>query len=101
MDQIRTVSNVRLGDKIGSLSKDEAAALRRVITEMYGEQPSLHGRIPDRRTGVALDDFVPAHMQGAAPIRFARIATVSVSDSIHIGRLLCVCREPRGTLRVK
>ena len=32
-----------------------------------------------------LDDFVPAHMQGAAPIRFARIAIVSVSDSIHIG----------------
>jgi antitoxin component of MazEF toxin-antitoxin module len=28
---------VRLGDKIGSLRKDEAAALRRVITEMYGE----------------------------------------------------------------
>jgi mRNA interferase MazF len=37
VDQIRTVSKVRLGDKIGSLSKDEAAALRRVITEMYGE----------------------------------------------------------------
>ncbi len=37
VDQIRTVSTVRLGDKIGSLSKDEAAALRRLITEMYGE----------------------------------------------------------------
>ena len=37
VDEIRTVSKVRLGDKIGSLSKDEAAALRRVITEMYGE----------------------------------------------------------------
>ena len=37
VDQIRTVRKVRLGDKIGSLSKDEAAALRRVITEMYGE----------------------------------------------------------------
>ena len=37
VDQIRTVSNVRLGDKVGSLRKDEAAALRRVITEMYGE----------------------------------------------------------------
>ena len=37
VDQIRTVSKVRLGDKISSLSKDEAAALRRVITEMYGE----------------------------------------------------------------
>jgi len=37
VDQIRTVSKTRLGDKIGSLGKDEAAALRRVITEMYGE----------------------------------------------------------------
>ena len=37
LDQIRTVSKIRLGDKIGSLRKDEAAALRRVITEMYGE----------------------------------------------------------------
>lgn len=37
VDQIRTVSKVRLGDKIGSLTKDEAAALRRTITEMYGE----------------------------------------------------------------
>jgi len=26
-----------LGDKVGSLTKDEAAALRRIITEMYGE----------------------------------------------------------------
>ena len=37
VDQIRAVSKVRLGDKIGSLNDDEAAALRRVITEMYGE----------------------------------------------------------------
>ena len=37
VDQIRTVSKIRLGNKIGSLGKDEAAALRRVITEMYGE----------------------------------------------------------------
>ena len=37
VDQIRTVSKARLGDRIGILSKDEAAALRRVITEMYGE----------------------------------------------------------------
>ena len=37
VDQIRTVGKVRLGDRIGSLRKDEAAALRRVITEMYGE----------------------------------------------------------------
>jgi len=37
VDQIRTVSKVRLGDRIGSLNKNESAALRRVITEMYGE----------------------------------------------------------------
>ena len=37
VDQIRTVSKVRLGERIKSLSKDEAAALRRIITEMYGE----------------------------------------------------------------
>lgn len=37
VDQIRTVSKGRLGGRIGSLSKGEAAALRRVITEMYGE----------------------------------------------------------------
>ncbi len=37
VDQIRTVSKLRLGDRIGSLSKDESAALRRIITEMYGE----------------------------------------------------------------
>ena len=37
VDQIRTVSKSRLGDRIGSLNKDEAATLRRVITEMYGE----------------------------------------------------------------
>lgn len=37
VDQIRTVSKIRLGDKIGSLREAEAASLRRVITEMYGE----------------------------------------------------------------
>jgi mRNA interferase MazF len=37
VDQIRTVSKARLGDKVGALSRDEAAVLRRVITEMYGE----------------------------------------------------------------
>lgn len=37
VDQIRTVSRRRLGEKIGSLSAEEAATLRRVITEMYGE----------------------------------------------------------------
>ena len=37
VDQIRTVSKARLGAKIGDLDEAEAAALRRVITEMYGE----------------------------------------------------------------
>jgi len=37
VDQIRTISKSRLGDKAGALSDDEAAALRRLITEMYGE----------------------------------------------------------------
>lgn len=36
-DQIRTISRVRLGPKIGALSPTEAAALRRLLTEMYGE----------------------------------------------------------------
>ncbi len=37
VDQIRTVSKARLGASLGSLSESEAAALRRLITEMYGE----------------------------------------------------------------
>jgi mRNA interferase MazF len=37
VDQIRTISKSRLGVKIGALSDDEAAALRRILTEMYGE----------------------------------------------------------------
>ena len=37
VDQIRTVSKSRLGDKIGALNHKDAATLRRVITEMYGE----------------------------------------------------------------
>jgi len=37
VDQIRTISKSRLGTKIGALAEDEAAALRRIITEMYGE----------------------------------------------------------------
>ncbi len=37
VDQIRTVSKARLGPRIGSLSDGEAAALRRLITEMFGE----------------------------------------------------------------
>jgi len=36
VDQIRTISKSRLGSKIGKLTEDEAAALRRIITEMYG-----------------------------------------------------------------
>jgi mRNA interferase MazF len=36
VDQIRTISKSRLGAKIGLLSADEAAALRRIIVEMYG-----------------------------------------------------------------
>ncbi len=37
VDQIRTVSKSRLGRKLGVLSKVDASALRRLITEMYGE----------------------------------------------------------------
>ena len=37
VDQIRTISKSRLGAKIGTLTEDEASALRRIITEMYGE----------------------------------------------------------------
>lgn len=37
VDQIRTVSKARLGRVLGTLSVDDARALRRVITEMYGE----------------------------------------------------------------
>jgi mRNA interferase MazF len=37
VDQIRTISKARLGTKIGSLADEEASALRRLITEMYGE----------------------------------------------------------------
>jgi mRNA interferase MazF len=37
VDQIRTVSKTRLGKKVGALSSEEAGALRRLITEMYGE----------------------------------------------------------------
>ncbi len=37
VDQIRTVSKARLGRKVGALSNEEAGALRRLITEMYGE----------------------------------------------------------------
>jgi mRNA interferase MazF len=36
-DQIRTLSKTRLGTKLGSLTPADAASLRRLITEMYGE----------------------------------------------------------------
>lgn len=36
-DQIGTVSKTRLGEKLGALGKEEALALRRILTEMYGE----------------------------------------------------------------
>lgn len=36
-DQIRTISKTRLGQRLGRLSELQAAALRRLITEMYGE----------------------------------------------------------------
>jgi len=37
VDQIRTISKTRLGAKIGALSEAEAASLRRLVTEMFGE----------------------------------------------------------------
>lgn len=37
VDQIRTISKQRLRDKIDQLSHEDAAQLRRLITEMYGE----------------------------------------------------------------
>jgi mRNA interferase MazF len=37
VDQIRTISKARLGRKLGALSDGDAGALRRLITEMYGE----------------------------------------------------------------
>lgn len=35
--QIRVMSQTRLGEKLGCLSADEAAALRELLTGMYGE----------------------------------------------------------------
>lgn len=37
VDQIRTISKSRLSEKLGTLSDKESTALRRLITEMYGE----------------------------------------------------------------
>ena len=36
-DQIRVVSKLRLGDKVGTLSAADATALRELLSEMYGE----------------------------------------------------------------
>lgn len=40
VDQIRTVSKARIGKKLGSITPRDAGALRRLITEMYGETSS-------------------------------------------------------------
>ena len=37
VDQIRAIGKARLGARIGALSEANAAALRRLLTEMYGE----------------------------------------------------------------
>jgi mRNA interferase MazF len=37
VDQIRTISRPRLGERVDALSDAEATALRRLITELYGE----------------------------------------------------------------
>ena len=37
VDQIRTIRKLRLRRKIDNLSKSEAAQLRKLITDMYGE----------------------------------------------------------------
>ena len=37
VDQIRTISKQRLGQRIDGLSVDNAAQLRRIISEMYAE----------------------------------------------------------------
>jgi mRNA interferase MazF len=38
VDQIRTISKARLGAKLGKLTDDDAAALRRLIAEMYATE---------------------------------------------------------------
>jgi mRNA interferase MazF len=37
VDQIRTISKIRLKKRIDQLSSNESSQLRRIITEMYGE----------------------------------------------------------------
>lgn len=39
VDQIRTISRRRLKQRLDELSADDAAQLRRVVTDMYGERP--------------------------------------------------------------
>ena len=38
VDQIRMISKARIGAKLGKLSDIDAAALRRLLTEMYGSE---------------------------------------------------------------
>ena len=37
VDQMRTISKARLGKKLETLTPSDASALRRLITELYGE----------------------------------------------------------------
>ncbi|MEP6778308.1 MAG: type II toxin-antitoxin system PemK/MazF family toxin [Gemmatimonadaceae bacterium] len=37
VDQIRSISKERIGEKLGTLNERDASALRRLISEMYGE----------------------------------------------------------------
>ena len=37
VDQIRTIGKSRIGAKLGAITEADARALRRLITEMYGE----------------------------------------------------------------
>jgi mRNA interferase MazF len=37
VDQIRTLSKSRIGDRLATLPASKASALRRLITEMYGQ----------------------------------------------------------------
>ena len=39
VDQIRTVSRQRVKQRLDELSADDAAQLRRIVTDMYGERP--------------------------------------------------------------
>jgi len=43
VDQIRTVSKLRLRDRLDALAPVAAAELRRTISEMYGEQKVVEG----------------------------------------------------------